>query len=189
MDDQRTLEPASERRWLPALLAWGILALLGAGLLLLRASSDVPRPTPQRAAPLAAPAALAEQQPVPAVETPRAPAPVLEAPTELAGYDPNHHAHPITPEHLRLYRETELLEGAWQALRKRDVAKARELVATHQSEYPDSNQHMDEGLLLLANCIERPGAETRALAQVFYDTKTYSPMRRRLRRLCLALPD
>jgi len=105
-----------------------------------------------------------------------------------ASFDPSRHAHPITAEHLRLYREDDLQGAAWQALRKRDFQAARQLVATHQAEYRDSKAHIDEGLLLLADCMQSPSAENKARARAFYDEKTYSPMRRRLRRGCLELP-
>ena len=162
------------------LLSVAALALvLGATLISKRPSEKVaPRPE------VAAPAIEA----VPPAEAP-APAAVVAPPpetvTQPAAYDPHRHAHPITEEHLRMYREDDLLDGAWHALRKRDFVEARNLVSTHQFEYPDSRAHMDEGLLLLADCMQHPGPETKARAQVFYDTKTFSPMRRRLRRLCL----
>lgn len=178
MDDRGAMK--SQRVSLAALLG-AALVLLG-GLLLLRPRHGAEVPASE--ATLAAPAtpAVAVAAPLP-VEATKAPEPREH--TELAGYDPTKHAHPITEEHLRLYRETDLLDGAWLALRKRDFSKARDLVATHRSEYSGSKEHMDEGLLLLADCMESPGAETRARAQQFYDSKTYSPMRRRIRRLCL----
>jgi len=177
---------ATSRRRGPAtalLVASGIAAL--AVLWHVRSSSNISRPRAE-----SAPAAMSPAAP----ELRRAPEPKpavspLATPdddaTQPAAYDPTRHAHPITAEHLRMYREDELLNGAWRALRRREFARARELVTTHQSEYPASKEHMDEGLLLLADCMERPSAETRAKAQAFYDTKTFSPMRRRLRRLCL----
>jgi pyruvate/2-oxoglutarate dehydrogenase complex dihydrolipoamide acyltransferase (E2) component len=180
-----TEAPSRRRGWAAALLvASGIAAL--AMFWRVQSSSDTEQPGSEPARAVAPP--LAAPQPQRAPEPMPAPAPVA-APdpdvTEPAAYDPTRHAHPITAEHLRMYREDELLNGAWRALRKRDFARARELVTTHQSEYPASKAHMDEGLLLLADCMEHPSAESRAKAQAFYDTKTFSPMRRRLRRLCL----
>lgn len=181
--------PSRTRGWKTALLiASGVAAL--AVLWRVQSVSNSDRPRSEPAVASAPPAAAPEPQPQ------RAPGPTpapMAAPdddaTEPAAYDPTRHAHPITAEHLRMYREDELLNGAWRSLRKREFARARELVQTHQNEYPASKEHMDEGLLLLADCMEHPSAETRAKAQAFYDTKTFSPMRRRLRRHCLEAPN
>jgi hypothetical protein len=180
------IEATSRRRsWTTALLIAGGIAAV-AVLWRVQGVSDSDRPRSEPA--VASGPAGAAPQPQPQHVPEPTPAPMAtpdDDSTEPAAYDPTRHAHPITAEHLRLYREDELLNGAWRSLRRRDFARARELVQTHQNEYPASKAHMDEGLLLLADCIEHPGAETRAKAQAFYDTKTFSPMRRRLRRLCL----
>jgi hypothetical protein len=176
-------QTASRKHWAVPLLVVSGVALL-VMLWRVQSAGNGERPRSEPAVVVAPPA------PVPEPRRTREPAPVRMAAahddaTEQVAYDPARHAHPITPEHLRMYREDELLNGAWRSLRKRDFALARKLVATHQSEYPDSKAHMDEGLLLLADCMQYPSAETTAKAQAFYDTKTFSPMRRRLRRLCL----
>jgi hypothetical protein len=168
------------------LIAGALVALAVAGVLWLKA----PGKQSARATPAAESAAsderentpVATQKP-PAVETTEAHAD--EGPTQRSSYDPSIHPHPITPEGDRLHREVALLDDAWLAVKGKDFAKARELVATHQREYPASNAHMDEGLLVLADCMERPGPDTRAKAQQYYDSRTFSQMRKRIRRLCL----
>jgi hypothetical protein len=45
-----------------------------------------------------------------------------------------------------------------------------------------------EGLLLLADCAERPSPGNTARVQRFYDEHTESTVRRRLRRACLEQP-
>jgi hypothetical protein len=181
MDNHGTVSlPTSGRRAVQAaLLVSGAALLLGAWLLQGRADSPALRAAPDRD-----PSPLAAVTPV-AAEPPPASPEVTDRTTEPAGFDPTQHVHPITAEHLRMYREDDLLDGAWHALRQRDFQAARQLVGTHQAEYPDSKAHMDEGLLLLADCMENPSPESKARAQAFYDSKTYSPMRRRLRRFCL----
>ena len=94
--------------------------------------------------------------------------------------------HPITSEHERRYREVSLLDAAWDALEAKDFARARHLIDEHRRDYGDENADLDEGMSLLADCMEHPTAETRARAQRFYDEETYSTARRRIRRWCLA---
>jgi hypothetical protein len=99
--------------------------------------------------------------------------------------DPDPLRHPITPEHLRLYRDVDLLDAAWQALKARDFPRARASLAQHKSEYPSAHDDLNEGLSLLADCMEQPSAQTRERAQRFYDEQTHSMARRRIRRECL----
>ena len=191
MDDRGPLSRTeSAPRAASAVLLLGAGALLlGAVLLLGRADPQLLRAAPERHLPPAIAAApVAEPKASPAFIVAEASSQVVSDGAVPAGFDPLRHAHPITVEHLRLYREDELLGGAWQALRRHDFPAARQLVAVHQAEYPDSKSHMDEGLLLLADCMQSPSAANKARAQAFYDSKTYSPMRRRLRRSCLELP-
>jgi hypothetical protein len=94
--------------------------------------------------------------------------------------------HPITAEHVRLYRDVELLDGAWQALKRRDFQQARVLLRQHSSEYGSTGyDDLNDGLTLLADCMERPSATTRERAQRFYDERTASTARRKIRKHCL----
>src|SRR5689334_7993645 len=93
--------------------------------------------------------------------------------------------HPITAEHLRIYRDVDLLEGAFRALERRDFVRARDLLAQHAREYASGYDDLQDGLTILADCMERPVAETRERAQQFYDRHTASTARRRIRRHCL----
>jgi hypothetical protein len=94
--------------------------------------------------------------------------------------------HPITAEHQRLYREVGIVDAAWDALEARDFVKARLLIDEHRRRYAGENSDVDEGMSLLADCMQHPNAETRGRAQRFYDEVTYSTARRRIRRWCLA---
>jgi hypothetical protein len=93
--------------------------------------------------------------------------------------------HPITAEHQRRHREVSLIESAWAALEARDFARARALIEEHRRDYDGENGDLDEGMSLLADCMQSPSAETRSRAQRFYDEETYSTARRRIRRWCL----
>ena len=93
--------------------------------------------------------------------------------------------HPITAEHLRIYRDVELLDGAWQALKSRDFERARELLKTHATEYASGYDDMQDGMSILADCMQYPSTTNRDRAERFYAERTASSMRRRIRTHCL----
>jgi hypothetical protein len=93
--------------------------------------------------------------------------------------------HPITLDHMRLYRDVDLLRSADSAIRAGRYDDARALVAQHHRELPGMSALEEEGLLLLADCAERPSAANVARVRRFYDEHTDSTLRRRLRRACL----
>jgi hypothetical protein len=93
--------------------------------------------------------------------------------------------HPITPDHLRLYRDADLLRAADAAIRAGRFDDARGLLAQHRRELSGMSAREEEGLLLLADCAERRSAHSVARVQRFYDEHTDSTLRRRLRRGCL----
>jgi hypothetical protein len=86
---------------------------------------------------------------------------------------------------MRIYRDVDLLDDAWQALKARDFTRARAALTRHRSEYPSAFDDLNHGLSLLADCMEQPTDAARARAQDFYDEHTYSMARRRIRRECL----
>jgi hypothetical protein len=113
-----------------------------------------------------------------------------QASDDAAGLERSAHAgdgvpHPITAEHLALYRDVDLLDGAWQAARAGDYAGAREQLVEHARAYPERPDEMREGMSLLIDCMQAGGADARARAQRFYDEQTHSMLRRRMRRHCL----
>ena len=93
--------------------------------------------------------------------------------------------HPITAEHLRIYRDVDLLEGTFAALKRRDFARARSLLDQHAREYASGYDDLQDGLSILADCMETSSAEARERAQRFYDQHTESTARRKIRRHCL----
>ena len=118
--------------------------------------------------------------------TPDGPKPPVFAgpgPDDPAG--PGMLPHPITAEHKRIYRDVELLDGAWQALKSRDFERARALLNTHATEYASGYDDMQDGLTVLADCMQYPSATSRERAERFYTERTASSMRRRIRTHCL----
>jgi hypothetical protein len=93
--------------------------------------------------------------------------------------------HPITKEHLRLYREADLLDGAATLLRKHEIEHARVLLQQHSLEYSAREGSDNQGLWLLADCLEHRDADSVARAQAFYDRHTHSMIRRQIRKQCL----
>jgi hypothetical protein len=93
--------------------------------------------------------------------------------------------HPLSAEHLRLYRDVDLLHAADQAIREQRFDDARALLAQHHRELPGMSSLEEEGLLLLADCAERRSPENLARVQAYYDRHSASSVRRRLRRACL----
>jgi hypothetical protein len=180
MDDR-----GSVKRCWPIALAAALLAAPIAWLTPARSSTGAPARSPALAATSTAVAA----RPPPHTDTrsraparpeaARSPAPVI------AQEQPEGLHHPITPEHARLYRDVDLLDDAWQALKASDYAGARAALARHRSEYPSAHDDLNEGLSLLADCVEEPSDRTRARALRFYEEHTYSMARRRIRRECL----
>jgi hypothetical protein len=93
--------------------------------------------------------------------------------------------HPLTAEHLRIYRDVDMLDAARRALHARDFEKARAILAQHRAEQARAYDDMNEGLTLLADCMQYPSSVTRARAQQFYSEQTQSMVRREIRRECL----
>jgi hypothetical protein len=95
--------------------------------------------------------------------------------------------HPITHAHARLYRDLDLLHAADEAIKNGAYDEARALLAQHHRDLPGISTVEEEGLLLLADCAERPSTSNVARVQSFYDVHSESTVRRRLRRACLEL--
>jgi hypothetical protein len=93
--------------------------------------------------------------------------------------------HPLTAEHRALYSDSELLDASWRALQARDFNRAREALAQHRAESARTHDDLNDGLTILADCMQYPSAASRERAQRFYDEQTFSMARRRIRRYCL----
>jgi hypothetical protein len=173
------------RRWtvgLAALLAAGL-----AGLWLLwptpvapdlpgpAAVVDVPRPA-QAPAPLDAATSPADFTPdgIPI-------RPAGSAQVNAEGMVP----HPHTPQHERIFRENNLIGNLNGAMDVKDATGLRALLKQYRDEYPEDAHVLQDGYELIANCLDRPGAETRAVAQRYYDEQLDSGLRRYIRRHCL----
>lgn len=93
--------------------------------------------------------------------------------------------HPITPEHERLFAVNRLVHQARQAVDSRDVPQLRMVLAQLGELEPTDPFRHRQGYERIADCLENPGAASRAAAQNFVQTETASPVRRLVRRRCL----
>lgn len=93
--------------------------------------------------------------------------------------------HGLSPTHLRIYRENNLVGNLNGAMDVKDVAGMRDLLRQYREEYPEDAHVMQQGYELIANCIEHPGGRNREVAQRYYDEELDSGLRRYIRRYCL----
>ena len=114
--------------------------------------------------------------------------PIMPAGSQPAPSGEPRHPHPITAQHQRIYRENELTFSLDGAVDVEDAPGIRRLLALYRSEFPEDSLVLQQGYEIIADCLERPGAATRAVAQQFYDTELASALRRHVRRHCLEVP-
>jgi len=174
--------PERGRRWglgLGCVLATGAL-----GWWLLRPAAvapDVPGPATARAQE-SAPAPQAEASTAPVSFYDNLPIrPAGSVAVNAQGMIP----HPITPQHQRIFHENNLIGDLNGAMDAKDAAGLRALLRQYRDEYPEDAHVLQDGYELVATCLEQPGAETRAIAQRYYDEQRDSGLRRYIRRYCL----
>jgi len=105
-------------------------------------------------------------------------------PTEAASEQPMHpHAH--TEAHERIYRENNLVGHLNGAMDLKDGAAMRRLLERYRDEYPEDPSNLQQGYEIIANCLQRPGEDTRAEAERYWRERKSSILRRYVRRHCL----
>ncbi len=95
------------------------------------------------------------------------------------------HPHPITPEHQRIFAENRLIGALDGAMDAADVPGLRKALAQYTEGYPEDAQDVQGGYALIADCLERPDATTRAAAEHWSDEHRGSTIRRFVVRHCL----
>jgi hypothetical protein len=188
----------ASRRWLVVLVV-GALGALGARLAL-RGRADQATAAPIDDAPAAAAPAAAEPRRLPPVPRtpprPEAPAykeevvtsdgiPIAPPRGEVVGQA---HPHPITPQHQRIYGENRLVGAIEGAIEVKDVSGIRRLLDQYRREYPEDDQQLQDGYAAIADCLEHPGAATRAAAERWLDSHNGSTAKRDVVRYCLEPP-
>jgi hypothetical protein len=94
-------------------------------------------------------------------------------------------SHPITPEHERIALQNRFIQALNDAMDLRDGAKLRDLAARYREQKFEDVDKLGEGYEIVANCLQHPGAASRAAARVFFDRERGSILRRHLHRHCL----
>ena len=96
-------------------------------------------------------------------------------------------AHPITAARTALAEENSLFLEVEGVLKARDAVRARRLLREHAERFPEAEGGAEdrEGFAAIADCIERPGAESHARAERFIEQFRASPLRRKVRHACL----
>lgn len=176
-------EKPTTRRWF-ALAA--VLAVLVTGFFVFRS----PEPQTESAPEATAADAVSPNDTTSAVEarpTPRAPtstAAVAAAPDEHEGHDHDRHPHPISPEHVRIQNDNQMLGALNDATDIKDPRRLRQLIEVWKERHDDDPEKYAEAYTVIADCLEFPGDESRAKARRFYDENRASTLRRHIRRHC-----
>lgn len=164
---------------LASVLALGVL-----GWWLLRPAAAPPEPVAQAplSPPVAAPAP-ARQEVAPINFSPDGVPirPAGSAEVNAEGMQP----HAITPTHERIYAENNLIGSLNGAMDVKDGPGLRRLLKQYRDQYPEDAHVLQDGYELIANCLEQPSADNRAIAQRYYDEQLDSGLRRYIRRHCL----
>jgi len=160
------------------------------GFMALRPSAKVPEPEPTKAELrlVESPRVAGRAPPQAELELASAAVPIEAVGSASPPANEPVHPHPITPRHERIYRENQLTFSLDSAVDVEDVPGIRRLLAIYRQEFPEDSLVLQQGYELIANCLEQPGATTRAPAQRFYDTELASTLRRHVRRHCLEKP-
>ena len=95
------------------------------------------------------------------------------------------HPHPITPQHVRIYGENHLVGAIEGAMEVKDVKGMRRLLEQYRREYPEDDQEVQDGYAAIADCMEHPGAATRAAAERWIDSHNGSTAKRYVVRYCI----
>ncbi len=104
-------------------------------------------------------------------------------PTEVDTSGMAPHGH--TPQHLRIFRENNLIGDLNAAMDNQRVPELRRLLQQYREEYPEDVHVLQDGYELIAGCQDRLTPEKRAMAQRYYDEELDSGLRRYIRRYCL----
>jgi hypothetical protein len=92
--------------------------------------------------------------------------------------------HPITPDHQRIFAENRLIGALNGAMDDKDTSTLRTLVAQYRAQYPEDAHMLQGGYAVILDCLEHPGAQSRAAAQHWADEHHGSTLLRFVYRHC-----
>jgi hypothetical protein len=107
------------------------------------------------------------------------------APAPAPSSDDMEHPHPITAKHVRIQHENVLIGTMNDAMDLGDGATLRRFLKQYEDEYPEDPNDLQRGYRIIADCLERPGAESQAAGQRYYDVERGSILRVFVGRHCL----
>jgi hypothetical protein len=111
--------------------------------------------------------------------------PIMPAGPDAARPDGPVHPHPITPRHQRIFAENRLIGALDGAMDVKDAAGMRRLLEQYRREYPEDDNMLQDGYAVIADCLEHPGAPSRAAAERWLPTHNGSTLKRWVNRYCL----
>jgi hypothetical protein len=185
MSGRSSTEAHRER---PSAAPWvglGVLVVAAAILWSLFREPEMARPKPA-STPREAPAAAATTAPAPVASTELAEdgiAIMAAGPSDHSADDPRH-PHPVTPTHLRNFRQLNMVAVLNGAMDVGDVDELRRVNRQYREEYPEATL-LQDGYDIIANCIQERTQATREAAERYWETAIASNLRRYVRRHCL----
>jgi hypothetical protein len=101
---------------------------------------------------------------------------------------PGAHPHPISAQHQRIFAENRIAFALDDATDAKDVGVMKELLARYRREFPEDQWQLQGGYGVIIDCLEHPGAESRAAAERWLDQNNGSTVKRSVLRNCIEPP-
>ena len=165
-----------------------------------RQVSEISTPA-ENTPPPAAPERADPSQPLPSRE-PRPPSPPRadeHVAADGIGFMPLHegdprpsgplHPHPITPTHQRIFAENRIAFALDDATDSKDVAAMKALLEQYRRDFPEDHWQLQSGYAVIIDCLEHPGAASRAAAERWLETNNGSTVKRAVLRNCIDAPQ
>jgi hypothetical protein len=95
------------------------------------------------------------------------------------------HPHPITPSHQRLFAENRIAFALDDATDAKDLAAMKKLLDQYRRDFPEDQWQLQGGYAVIIECLEHPGAESRAAAERWLDENNGSTVKRSVLRNCI----
>ena len=99
------------------------------------------------------------------------------------------HAHPITPQHQRIFAENRIAFALDDATDAKDVAMMKDLLAQYRRDFPEDQWQLQSGYAVIIECLEHPGPASRQAAERWLDQNNGSTVKRSVLRNCIDPPQ
>jgi hypothetical protein len=98
------------------------------------------------------------------------------------------HPHPITPTHERIFAENRIAFALDDATDAQDAPAMKALLEQYRRDFPEDHWQLQSGYAVIIDCLEHPGAESRAAAERWLETNNGSTVKRSVLRNCMQPP-